>query len=158
LDAWRSLTNGVKQGKINLQDNKKRLPGQTLNSFFVFLSAAYIFAIFFLADSGAASQIGEFNPYSLLHVPLYGVLTLLVLLSLCTGKEGYRPQRLVVGGVFAAVVGAVDEFHQTFISTRDGSLGDVLLDVLGVVLAVLVFRRFFPALQEKFGPGPKTPA
>jgi VanZ family protein len=129
-----------------------------MNLLYTSLSAAYIFAIFFLADSGAASRIGEFNPYSLLHIPLYGVLAILVLLSLCTGKEGYRPQRLVVGGVFTAVVGAVDEFHQTFIPTRDGSLGDVLLDVLGVVLAVLVFRRFFPVLQEKFAPGPKIPA
>lgn len=125
-----------------------------MNSFFVFLSAAYIFAIFFLADSGAVSRIGEFNPYSLLHVPLYGVLTLLVLLSLCTGKEGYSPKRLVVGGVFTAIVGAVDEFHQTFIPARDGSPGDVLLDFLGVILALLVFRRFFPVLQEKFGLGP----
>ena len=46
-----------------------------MNPFYAFLSAAYIFAIFFLADSGAVSQIGEFNPYSLLHIPLYGILT-----------------------------------------------------------------------------------
>ena len=63
-----------------------------MNPFYALLSAAYIFAIFFLADSGAASQIGEFNPYSLLHIPLYGILTLLILLSLCTGKgEIYPP-------------------------------------------------------------------
>ena len=124
-----------------------------MNPVYALFSAAYIFAIFFLADSGVVSRIGEFNPYSLLHVPLYGVLTFLILLSLCTGKEGYSPKRLVVGGVFTAIVGAVDEFHQAFIPTRDGSTGDVFLDLLGIVIALLLFRRFFPPLQEKLGMG-----
>ena len=122
-----------------------------MNPVYALLSAAYIFAIFFLADSGAASQIGEFNPYSLLHVPLYGVLTLLILLSLCTGKGRYSPKRLIAGGLISGIVGALDEFHQTFIPTRDGTWGDVFLDVLGVIIALLVFRRFFPFLQRKFG-------
>jgi VanZ family protein len=123
-----------------------------MNPVYALFSAAYIFAIFFLADSGAASQIGEFNPYSLLHVPLYGGLTLLVLLSLGTGKGKYTPERLVAGAIIAGIVGALDEFHQTFIPTREGTWGDVFLDLLGVIIAILVFRRFFPFLQRKFGP------
>jgi VanZ family protein len=126
-----------------------------MNLFFAFLSAAYIFAIFFLADSGAISQIGEFNPYSLLHVPLYGILTLLILLSLCTGKGKFTRQRLIIGGFIAGIAGALDEFHQTFIPTREGSLGDVLLDILGVVIAFMVFHRLFPVLRTKFGVGSK---
>ena len=121
-----------------------------MNPFYALLSAAYIFAIFFLADSGAVSQIGEFNPYSLLHIPLYGILTLLILLSLCTGKGRYTPKRLIAGGFIAGIVGALDEFHQTFIPARDGSLGDVLLDVLGYRSALFIFRRVFPFLQAKF--------
>ena len=120
-----------------------------MNLFFAFLSAAYIFAIFFLADSGAISQIGEFNPYSLLHVPLYGILTLLILLSLGTGKGKFTRQRLIIGGFIAGIAGALDEFHQTFIPTREGSLGDVLLDVLGIVLAILLFRLVSPFLKSK---------
>jgi VanZ family protein len=126
-----------------------------MNLFFAFLSAAYIFAIFFLADSGAISQIGEFNPYSLLHVPLYGILTLLILLSLCIGKGKFTRQRLIIGGFIAGIAGALDEFHQTFIPTREGSLGDVLLDILGVVIAFMVFHRLFPVLRTKFGVGSK---
>jgi VanZ family protein len=121
-----------------------------MSPFFAFLSTAYIFALFFLADSGAVSQIGEFNPYSLLHIPLYGILTLLILLSLCTGKGRYTPKRLIAGGFIAGIVGALDEFHQTFIPTRDGSLGDVLLDVLGIVLGILLFRRVLPFLKSKY--------
>ena len=120
-----------------------------MNPFYALLSAAYIFAIFFLADSGAVSRIGEFNPYSLLHIPLYGILTLLLLLSLCTGKGRYTPQRLIIGGFIAGIAGALDEFHQTFIPTRDGSLGDVLLDILGIGLAILLFRLISPFLKSK---------
>ncbi len=124
---------------------------QKVNPVYALFSAAYIFAIFFLADSGAASQIGEFNPYSLLHIPLYGILALLILLSLSTGKGRYTPKRLIASGFVAGIVGALDEFHQTFIPARDGSLGDVLLDVLGVAIALTVFQRFFPLLQTKLG-------
>lgn len=120
-----------------------------MNLFFLFLSAAYVFAIFFLADSGAVSRIGEFNPYSLLHIPLYGVLTLLILLSSYTGKEEYPKKRLIASGVIAGMVGAADEFHQTFIPLRDGSVGDVLLDILGILLAILLFRLAFPFLRSK---------
>jgi VanZ family protein len=126
-----------------------------MNLFFAFLSAAYLSAIFFLADSGAISQIGEFNPYSLLHVPLYGILTLLILLSLCTGKGIYTSKRLIAAGFIAGIVGMLDEFHQTFIPTRGGSLGDVLLDILGVVIVLIIFHRFFLVLQTKFGRGAK---
>ena len=126
-----------------------------MNAFFTFISAAYIFAIFFLADSGAVSRIGEFNPYSLLHIPLYGILTLLILLSLCTGRGKYTPRRLIAGGFLVGIVGALDEFHQTFIPSREGSWGDVLLDVLGIGIALFLFRRLFPVLQAQFGLGSK---
>jgi VanZ family protein len=126
-----------------------------MNPVYALLSAAYILAIFLLADSGAVSRLGEFNPYSLLHIPLYGILTLLILLSLCTGKGIYSPKRLIAGGFLAGIVGAMDELHQAFIPSRDGSMGDVLLDILGVAIALIVFRRFFPVLETKFRFGAK---
>jgi predicted membrane metal-binding protein len=53
-----------------------------LNLFFAFLSAAYIAGIFFLADSPVVSSLSAFNPYSLLHIPLYGILALLLILTM----------------------------------------------------------------------------
>jgi VanZ family protein len=52
-----------------------------MNIFFSILSAAYIAAIFLLADSPVVNDVATFNPYSLLHIPLYGILTLLLILS-----------------------------------------------------------------------------
>lgn len=124
-----------------------------MNPFFAFLSAAFIFAIFFLADSGAVSRVGEFNAYSLLHIPLYGILTFLILLSFCTGKGRYTSARLIAGGAFAGLVGLLDELFQSYIPSREGSLGDVLLDFLGIAAALLLFRRFFPVLRGKSARG-----
>ncbi len=53
-----------------------------MNLFFSILSVAYIAGIFLFADSPVVSDIAAFNPYSLLHIPLYGVLTILIILSL----------------------------------------------------------------------------
>jgi len=117
-----------------------------MNPFFTVLSAAYIFGIFFLADSSAASQIGEFNPYSLLHIPLYGVLTGLLLLAIASEPGTNFAYRYHLAAWMAVAVGILDEYHQTFIPSRDGSVGDVFLDILGVVLVVILARRVSPAL------------
>ena len=117
-----------------------------MNPFFTVLSAAYIFGIFFLADSPVASQIGEFNPYSLLHIPLYGVLTGLLLLALASkpGMNFAFPCHLAAWT--AVLVGILDEYYQTFIPSREGSVGDVFLDILGVILVMILARRVSPAL------------
>lgn len=52
-----------------------------ISPFFSALSLAYIAGIFLLADSPVVSDVAPFNPYSLLHIPLYGILTLLLILS-----------------------------------------------------------------------------
>jgi VanZ family protein len=119
-----------------------------MNPVYSFLSAGYILAIFLLADSGAVSRLGEFNPYSLLHIPLYGILTFLILLSLCTGKGTYSLKRLIAGGFIAGIVGVLDELYQTIIPPREGSSGDILLDFFGVAIALMVFPRL-PAILGK---------
>jgi VanZ family protein len=117
-----------------------------MNLLFTILSAAYIFGIFFLADSSAASQIGEFNPYSLLHIPLYGVLTGLLLLAFASKPGTNIAVRYHLAAWIAVAVGILDEYHQTFIPSREGSVGDVFLDILGVALVVILARRVSPSL------------
>jgi hypothetical protein len=49
--------------------------------FFSILSIIYIAGIFLFADSSVVSTLAAFNPYSLLHIPLYGILTVLLIFS-----------------------------------------------------------------------------
>ena len=123
-----------------------------MNIFFSVLSAAYIVGIFLLADSSVVSDIAPFNPYSLLHVPLYGILTLLLILSNWSSifiKRGNstnpsnssNPINLAVAGIIAIGVAIADEVHQAFIPTRNASLIDVILDIVGIMFCLILIRR-----------------
>ncbi len=121
-----------------------------MNPFFGLLSALYIFMIFFYADSSAVSAVSEFNPFSLLHIPLYGILTVLLLLSLASRGNFSRNVRYAWATIIALTTGILDEYHQSFIPSREASVGDVLLDFMGIVLVVISALRFPPALWIQF--------
>jgi len=120
--------------------------------FFSILSTAYIAGIFLLADSPVVSDLAPFNPYSLLHIPLYGILTLLITFSFAPFKSkrnnainAKNPINLhfLIPGIIALIVAIADEIHQSFIPTRDASITDVLLDAVGIVLAVVLILRIY---------------
>lgn len=83
------------------------------------------------------------------HVFVYAVLALLTARAVRGlfpryGRGSFWRAALVVLP-FGVVVAAADEFHQMLVASRDGSLWDVLLDVagllVGLMLAWLVLRR-----------------
>ncbi len=111
---------------------------------FAFLSACYIFLIFFLADSGVVNHLSHFNPYSLLHIPLYGLLALLIFLSLQDRQKPIVRTSYLVTGLIAGLVGIMDEVYQSLLPQREASAGDVLLDLGGIWLALLIIRYTYP--------------
>jgi hypothetical protein len=135
-----------------------------MSIFFRVLSAAYIAGIFLLADSPIVSDVAPLNPYSLLHIPLYGILTLLLVLSFSPrrGKcvkptnsnnptnsmnpsnpsNPTNPTNLLLSGLIALAVGIADEIYQAYLPTRDASVIDVLLDLVGIIFCILLMRRF----------------
>jgi hypothetical protein len=144
------------------------------NLVFAVLSIAYINAIFLFADSPAVSAVAVYNPFSLLHIPLYGVLTLLIVLSIFPlrwfhlfrykglGDSGdlndlngpnalntpdainaiNSKNRLLIAALVSFIVASADEYHQSFIATREASITDVLLDAVGIALAVWLALAF----------------
>jgi hypothetical protein len=117
-----------------------------MSIFFRVLSAAYIAGIFLLADSPMVSDVAPFNPYSLLHIPLYGILTLLLIFSKWSSifmnrSNPTNSRNLVVAGIIALVVAIADEIHQGYLPNRNASVIDVFLDVVGIVLCILFIRR-----------------
>ena len=139
-----------------------------MNLFFLLLSCAYVAVIFLMADSSVVSTISTFNLYSLLHIPLYGVLTVLLILSMIPfqlfhfrglnpghpgGDRDNRVQandfrrislkgRFVMAGLIGLVIALADEFHQYSIPARDGSFSDVLLDLTGILAALFLMRKW----------------
>ena len=125
---------------------------------FRLFSILYIVGIFLFADSHVVADLAPFNPYSLLHIPLYGILTLLLFLSISSSKPVAKNSvnstnstdstylthstRLIFPGVIALTVAIADEIHQAYIPGRNASVTDVYLDVVGIGLCLLILKRF----------------
>jgi hypothetical protein len=143
-----------------------------MNILFSTLSAAYIAGIFLFADSPMVSDVATFNPYSLLHIPLYAMLTFLLIVSFSPQRKRFLnptnstnptnsinssdSRNLRIAGIIALVVAIADEIHQVYIPNRNASIIDVLLDMVGIGLCVLVARRFrfMSALRNSAPPKP----
>lgn len=130
----------------------------TLRLIFSILSIVYIASIFVLAGSPIVRILAPFNFHSLLHIPLYGILTFLLIFSFVPLKmksinpinptDSINPinsiTRFVVVAVIALGVGIADEIHQAHVPGREASVTDVLLDLVGIILAlffVLLFHK-----------------
>ncbi len=138
--------------------------------FFILASAAYISGIFLLAGSPAVERLGQFNPYSLLHIPLYGILTLLLIFSFIsmtqlrscsvtrrltqrhnnpmTQLPNHLKSRFGVVGLIASIVAIADEIHQSSIPFRDASVTDVFLDLIGISLVLIVLSKYYKKSQK----------
>jgi len=134
-----------------------------MNPFFAVLSIIYVIGIFLLAGSPFISKIATFNLFSLLHIPLYGILTVFLVFSFIplphrrsyainqTNQRNQKNQidqkdqtnRFLFAGLIALGVAVADEIHQAYIPGREASFTDVLLDAIGIALVLLLIRRIF---------------
>ena len=123
--------------------------------FFSILSIAYIAGIFLFARSPIVDSLARFNPYSLLHIPLYGILAFLLLFSFVPitqlrfnslnqmnqTDERDRRNFYLLPGLIALGVSIVDEIHQAYVPGRDASVTDVFLDAIGIILVLFFAFR-----------------
>lgn len=107
----------------------------------------YIFSIFFCADSPIVSQMGVLNPFSLLHVPLYGFLTFLLLRAFGWDRKPNYGFFYAVTAFLAIGIAVLDELNQCGMPNREASITDVFLDAMGVSLALFITYYARPSLR-----------
>ena len=77
------------------------------------------------------------------HLTEYAILALLFWRAVRKPvKQDSRPWSWPLAGrsiLFVALYAASDEFHQSFVPTRDASLHDVAIDTTGAALGILIF-------------------
>lgn len=101
------------------------------------LFSLFIAMIILLADVGKLGSLGFINsiPYGdkAGHFLLYGILTLLVDLSLIRSRPDRSPKRIVffTGLILALLIG-LEEYSQRFFANRSFSLADLGSSYLGV--------------------------
>lgn len=87
--------------------------------------------ITFLTDLDSTLQ-------NLLHIPLYGFLSLLWMnFFVAAGRPWGRAVILTIAITIG--FGCLDEFHQSFVPGRYGGLMDILLDSVGAVAGIIFF-------------------
>ena len=86
------------------------------------------------------------------HVVEYAVLALLLWRAVRNTPVLGARMLVVFGGVMlgCALFAASDEFHQTFVKSRTPSVRDVLLDIAGATLGLLVGATFVRRGSKKF--------
>ncbi len=112
-----------------------------INRIISILTLIYILSLLilpWLIPQKTMSQL--WNPFSLLHIPLYGVLMLLLTLTFPPRFSNpetitFKPKSFLLSGGIALLTGILDEVNQIFIPGRDASLGDILLNLTGIILA-----------------------
>ena len=76
----------------------------------------------------------------LAHITEYAILTLLFFRT--TYKSLIFKKAILYSALFSIAYALTDEYHQLFVLGRTGNLGDVLIDSVGVFLAVfLIYRK-----------------
>ena len=93
------------------------------------------------------------------HVYLYALLGLMTMLwsaELLRGKKLRLPAGALMAFVICMLYACTDEFHQTFIDSREGKPFDLIYDALGsgtsiilVLLLLLIFSRLIKTLRRK---------
>lgn len=87
------------------------------------------------------------------HVGEYALLMLLVTAAIhrLTGRPTAR--NVVLAAAFCLAFAASDEWHQTLVPDRGGTLGDVAIDALGVLVVAAFLLRRLPCLEKEQAEG-----
>jgi VanZ family protein len=86
-------------------------------------------------------EVVHFVVRKLAHLTEYGILSALLFRAMRADAERLWNLRWAVGAtIVAAIVAALDEWHQVYVPSRTGAISDVGIDILGALLAQVLIR------------------
>jgi VanZ family protein len=112
---------------------------------------AYCVAIYIQSDYPSPQSLPSFEfSDKLLHLAAYAVMGVLFYRAYQTTPFNSNIQMLVLlSMISASLYGVSDEIHQAFVPARDGSLWDVVADILGAAGGVYLYNRWMIARNHK---------
>jgi len=116
---------------------------------------ASIFLLSSIPDTGDSGHvINSISPtiQNILHIPVYGLLALLWILTLRT--HGFPENRSVWAAILlSSAYGGLMEIYQTWVPGRFPSVMDFLLNVAGILLFTLLYQQFRRGVGVRKGVG-----
>lgn len=112
-------------------------------------------AIIFALSSRQRIAVSEeyvlnFVIFKTLHMVEYAVLYILLVRAFLEGKKTNRESSMKKAFIVAVVYAASDEFHQTLVPTREGTIRDVFIDTAGITIMFFFLKHHFNALYNYF--------
>lgn len=105
----------------------------------------YALVIIFGTIPGARAEVGEVASGFFLHFVSYACMAIL----LFTGYHGTAGGRALRAVAIVAVMGALDEFIQSFLPYRNGTIRDWYVDVFAAITASLILAQLFLKARRK---------
>lgn len=94
-----------------------------------------IFLVSSMPDPPRPSTVPDVS----MHEAAYFGLTLLLIRALAKGRwSGVTVTTLMVAFAIAVVYGASDEWHQSFVANRHGTMRDLAADAIGACAATII--------------------
>ena len=84
--------------------------------------------------------INKFNKplRKIAHATEYCILSILIIIALT--KSGLKEKKAIIISLLISIIYACsDEYHQTFINGRTGQFNDVLIDMLGFIIGLIIY-------------------
>ena len=106
--------------------------------------ALYALVILIGDIPGVRADVGEYASGGVLHSFGYGVLTLI----LFSGTGGGMARRALLSLLTVAAMGALDEFIQSFLPYRHGTVHDWLVDIAAAAVVALLLAFLWPRMAR----------
>ncbi len=82
------------------------------------------------------------NPYEFTHLPEYAILSMLIVRALVKEKRSnFIRSSYIFSGLITGAVGVTDEVYQYFLPNRFFTWYDIMLNILGGILGLLIYWK-----------------
>jgi len=127
-----------------MNSNSVKLRTAIKQFFFYWFPILFFMALIFFLSSLSGSSFSNFGSFDVFvkkgaHITEYAILTILLFRAFGTRMVARRA--LTVSAVIAVLYAASDEYHQTFIPLREGTIRDVFIDSIGILIVYLYLRH-----------------
>jgi len=123
--------------------------------FYYWLPLFFWMGMIFFGSSQTKASISpsvqvNFVFFKSLHLLEYAILYFLWFRALYSFHPHKKKLKLCLSIAFLITIfySSTDEFHQLYIPTRNGSLRDIFIDSLGMLIMYFGIQRFFPLIKK----------
>lgn len=85
--------------------------------------------------------IFDFVIFKMVHMIEYGWLFFLLFRGLYKTTTIPLTKQFISAFILAIIYAATDEYHQTLVATREGTIRDVVIDTAGITLALIFLKN-----------------